>query len=114
MGAEPHNEECTLRFQDGSITLCHHVRTLQYIGITDHVAGIETNSSVFKRLLTIPFYPVLCFDWLATFQPPPEVDGNISLGPLGSRPAYQLRNTTKVKQGQAATVVHGLLWAFQC
>ena len=60
MGAEPHNEECTHRFQDGSVTLCCHVRTLQHIGIIDHVAGIETNSSVFKRLLTIPFYPVLC------------------------------------------------------
>ena len=114
MGAEPHNEECTLRFQDGSVTLCHLVRTLQYIAIADHVAGIETNSSVFKRLLTIPFYPVLCFDCLATFQPPPGVDGNISLGPLSSRPTYLLQNTAKFKQGQAVTIIHGLHWAFQC
>lgn len=42
------------------LLLCRHMRTLQYTGIIDHVAGIETNSSVFKRLLTIPFYPVLC------------------------------------------------------
>lgn len=42
------------------LLLCRHMRTSQYTGIIDHVAGIETNSSVFKRLLTIPFYPVLC------------------------------------------------------